>query len=183
MTFDLLSADDQRHLLALARDALVARVSGFPPPGAAGGPQLANGAFVSLHRHGALRGCLGRVETGSPLVQTIGSLAAAVADSDPRFDPVRADELHDIDIEISVLTPPLPVESIDQVVVGRHGLIVEQDSRRGLLLPQVAVEHGWDAANFVAQTCVKAGLPADAWQHGAQVLVFEAQVFGESTVT
>jgi len=175
----LLSADEQRQLLVLARDALVARVSGFPPPAAVDGPRIVTGAFVTLHHRGDLRGCLGRVETGLPLVHAVSSLAAAVADSDPRFAPLCAAELDAIAIEISVLTPPRPVESIEQVVVGRHGLIVERDRRRGLLLPQVAVEHGWDAPTFVAHTCFKAGLPADAWQEGAQVFVFEAQVFGE----
>jgi uncharacterized protein len=136
---------------------------------------------VTIHHRGELRGCLGRVEAAGPLERTIRSLAAALADSDPRFDPVRGDELDAIAIEISVLTLPLPVESIDQVIVGRHGLIVERGSRRGLLLPQVAAEHRWDAATFVAHTCLKAGLPTDAWRHGAQVLIFEAQVFGESS--
>jgi uncharacterized protein len=176
-----LSADEQRQLLALARDALVARVSGFPPPAAVDGPRIATGAFVTIHHHGDLRGCLGRVETRSPLVDTVSALAAAVADSDPRFAPVCAAELDAIAIEISVLTAPRPIESIEQVVVGRHGLIVDRDRRRGLLLPQVAVEHGWDTLTFVAHTCLKAGLPADAWQQGAQVFVFEAEVFGESS--
>jgi len=178
---DLLSSDERRQLLALARDALVARVSGFAPCAVDGGPQLAAGAFVTIHHHGALRGCLGRIETGSPLAQTVGSLAAAVADSDPRFAPVRSDELNGIDIEISVLTPPRPIDSIERVVVGRHGLIVESHGHRGLLLPQVAVEREWDAATFASHTCVKAGLPMDAWRHGAQLYVFEAQVFGEAT--
>ena len=174
----LLSRDDRRQLLALAREALVARVSGLAPFDV-DGPQIAVGAFVTIHHRGDLRGCLGRIEPGSPLVQTVGSLAAAVADSDPRFPPVRADELNEIEIEISVLTPPEPVDSPDAVIVGRHGLIVEDDGHRGLLLPQVATEHAWDAATFVAYTCRKAGLPADAWQHGARLFVFEAEVFGE----
>ena len=176
---DLLNADEQRHLLAVAREALIARVSGFPPTLTASGPLLLRGAFVSIHHHGRLRGCLGRIETAEPLAATISALAAAVADSDRRFAPVRASELDGIEIEISVLTPARPIQNIDEIVVGRHGVLVERGTRRGLLLPQVATEHAWDAAAFVAHTCLKAGLPADAWQHGAQVLVFEAQVFGE----
>jgi AmmeMemoRadiSam system protein A len=175
----LLSAGERRQLLALAREALTARVSGFAPVDVAGGPVVAAGAFVSVHHHGDLRGCLGRIEARAPLGETVGELAAAVADSDPRFAPVRTDELNHIEIEISVLTPPERVESIAQVIVGRHGLIVERDGRRGLLLPQVAMAQAWDAATLAAHTCVKAGLPADAWQHGATLLVFEAQVFSE----
>ena len=110
---------------------------------------------------------------------TVAQLAASVSDSDPRFDPVRPSELNTIDLEISVLTPDQPVESIADVEVGRHGLIVEQDGRRGLLLPQVAIEHGWNAETFVVHACLKAGLPGDAWRRGAQIHVFEAQVFGE----
>ena len=106
-------------------------------------------------------------------------LGAAVADSDPRFDPVRPAELAEIDLEISVLTPECEVDSIDQIQIGRHGLIVEQGARRGLLLPQVPLEQRWDLATFLAQTCLKAGLPRDAWQHGARLLVFEAEVFGD----
>jgi AmmeMemoRadiSam system protein A len=109
----------------------------------------------------------------------VAHLAASVSDSDPRFEPIRPDELADLDIEISVLTPEREVASIGDIEVGRHGLIIEQGGRRGLLLPQVATEYGWDAAAFVSYTCVKAGLSADAWRRGARILVFEAQVFGE----
>ena len=177
---DLLNAHEQRQLLAVAREALIARVSGFPPPSAASGPRLLRGAFVSIHHHGQLRGCLGRLDSSEPLAAAISALAAAVADSDRRFASVRASELDGIAIEISVLTPARPIQDVAEIVVGRHGVIVERGSRRGLLLPQVATDHGWDAATFVAHTCLKAGLSTDAWQHGAQVLVFEAQVFGEA---
>ena len=129
--------------------------------------------------HGVLRGCLGHVETEAPLADTIVQLAAAVSDSDPRFDSVSALELERIDLEISVLTPEREIHSIADIDVGRHGLIVERGSRRGLLLPQVAIEHGWDALTFVSHTCLKAALPAEAWRDGARMLVFEAQVFGE----
>ena len=91
----------------------------------------------------------------------------------------RLPALEDIALEVSVLTPEREIRSIDEIELGRHGLIVEQRSRKGLLLPQVPTEHGWDRETFVSQTCLKAGLPADAWRHGARLLVFEAQVFGE----
>ena len=103
----------------------------------------------------------------------------SVSDSDPRFNPVSALELNGIHLEISVLTPEREIYSIADIEVGRHGLIVERGSRRGLLLPQVATEHGWDALTFASHTCLKAALPADAWRDGARMLVFEAQVFGE----
>ena len=115
----------------------------------------------------------------APLGETIAQLAASVSDSDPRFDPVSLLELPDIDIDISVLTPERAVTSLDEIEIGRHGVIVELGARRGLLLPQVATEQRWDRETFVSHACLKASLPRDAWRHGAQVLVFEAQVFGE----
>jgi AmmeMemoRadiSam system protein A len=127
-----------------------------------------------------LRGCLGRIDADAPLAHTVAHLAAVVSDSDPRFAPVSLPELGDIAIEISVLTPEREVQSIEDIVIGRHGLIIEDGARRGLLLPQVATEHGWDRETFLAHTCVKASLPADGWRRGARILVFEAEVFGEA---
>lgn len=174
--------EDQQRLLSLARRALEARVrrEAPPPPDRGGALEWPRGAFVSIHCHGDLRGCLGRLETDLPLAETVAQLAASVSDSDPRFDPVAPAELGAIDVEISVLTPDRQVTSIADVEVGRHGVIVEQGGRRGLLLPQVATEYGWDAETFVAHTCLKAGLPGDAWRSGARISVFEAQVFGET---
>jgi uncharacterized protein len=172
--------DDRRALLGFARRALEARVrrERAPVPPRGGVFDLARGAFVSIHRQGALRGCLGRLEP-EPLATTIAHLGAVVADSDPRFDPVSSAELDELDLEISVLTPEREVHSIDEVEIGRHGLIVEQGYRRGLLLPQVPVEYRWDRVTFVEHTCLKAGLPRDAWRRGAHLFVFEADVFGE----
>ena len=177
----MIGFEDQRRLLSLARRAIEARVRREPPPtpDRGGALESPHAAFVTIHCHGDLRGCLGRLDPDEPLANTVAQLAASVSDSEPRFEPVRQGELDALDIEISVLTPEREVTSIADVEVGRHGLIVEQGSRRGLLLPQVATEYGWDAETFVSQTCVKAGLPADAWRRGARILVFEAQVFGE----
>jgi len=174
--------DDRQRLLSLARRALEARVrrEAPPAPDRGGALEWPRGAFVTIHCRGDLRGCLGRLDTDQPLADTVAQLAASVSDSDPRFDPVRPGELDTIDVEISVLTPDREVASIADVEVGRHGLIVEQGGRRGLLLPQVATEYGWDAETFAAHTCLKAGLPGDAWRHGARIFVFEAQVFGEA---
>jgi AmmeMemoRadiSam system protein A len=170
----------QRMLLTLARAALVARVrcTPAPDPGTTEG-EVRQGAFVTIFCKGELRGCLGRLTTDLALADLVCRLAEEVADSDPRFDPVLPGELGDVDLEISVLTPEWEIHSIDEIEVGRHGLIVEHGVNRGLLLPQVPIEHGWDRDTFVAQACVKAGLSADAWQRGVRLFVFEAQVFGE----
>lgn len=138
------------------------------------------GAFVTLRVGRRLRGCIGYPEPDLPLVEVVERCAVSAALSDPRFPAVTAAEWSDVDLELSVLGPIYAVEDIGDVVVGRDGLIVELGSRRGLLLPQVAAEWKWDAAEFAAQTCIKAGLPADAWQKGARLFKFEAEVFSES---
>ena len=176
-----IGADERRKLLALARRALEARVGHRPAPALEQGGVLdePRGAFVTIRRRGELRGCLGRIAPDAPLAETVADLGASVSESDPRFNPVAPAEVDDLDVEISVLTPEREVHSIADIEPGRHGLIVEQGFRRGLLLPQVAAEQGWDAETFVSQTCRKAGLPPDAWRNGARMFVFEAEVFGE----
>ena len=177
----MITLEDQKHLLAIARRALEARVRRGQPPAVecTGTLALRRGAFVSIHHRGDLRGCLGRLTLETPLGLTIVHLAGVVADSDPRFAAVLPRELPDLMIEISVLTPAHEITSIDEVEVGRHGLIVEDGASHGLLLPQVASERGWTAGTFLEHTCIKAGLPRDAWKKGARIFVFEAQVFGE----
>lgn len=177
----MLTADDRRRLLRLARRCLEAHVRRQPPPPVeyGGGLDVPMGAFVTIHTGGALRGCLGRLETDRPLAENVAHLAAVVSDSDPRFTPLTAPELVATEIEISALTPEEEVLDVSEIEVGRHGLIVEQGHRRGLLLPQVATEHDWDRDTFLEHTCLKAGLPRDAWQRGARVWLFEAEVFGE----
>jgi len=177
----VINVDDQRTLLTLARRAIEARVRRERPPRADCAGALAEpcGAFVSIHRRGTLRGCLGHLRREMPLGQLVVELAGEVADSDPRFEPVSAIELGDLQVEISVLTLAHAIQSVDDIEVGRHGLIVEDGHRRGLLLPQVAVEHRWTRQELLEHTCRKAGLPPDAWTRDARVLAFEAQVFGE----
>jgi AmmeMemoRadiSam system protein A len=177
----MLSLDARRILLRLARDAIHAGVSGGPALRAEPTDELAilAGAFVTIHHRGALRGCIGSTDRDRPLVEVVVRCAVAAALDDPRFPPLSAAELGEIDLEISVLTPPEPVSDPADVEVGRHGLIVEQGVRHGLLLPQVAIEWGWDRETFLSRTCIKAGLAPDAWRAGATILRFEAHVFGE----
>jgi AmmeMemoRadiSam system protein A len=180
--WELIEPHEQKRLLTLARGALEAKVRGTTPPEVeSAGLDLRCGAFVSIFCRGDLRGCLGRLVSNLPLPRMVFQLAQAVADSDPRFEKVSPTELAEIGVEISVLTPEREVESVTEIEVGRHGLIVEQGSRRGLLLPQVPIAHGWDRDTFLGHTCIKAGLGADAWRRGARIFVFEAQVFGERT--
>jgi AmmeMemoRadiSam system protein A len=177
----VISPEDQPRLIALARRALEARVRDADLPDIDGtlAPEVYRGAFVSIFHDGELRGCLGRLNSPLPIARLVAELAQAVADSDPRFDRVTPQELAGIGLEISVLTQPRQIHSVDEIDVGKHGLIVEQGMSRGLLLPQVPDEHGWDRDTFLDQTCLKAGLAADAWQRGARIFVFEAQIFGE----
>ena len=174
---------DRRRLLALAREAITDCARGIRPPEVAApgaGARLA-GLFVSLHKHGDLRGCIGRLDTNEPLSKIVADCARSACSADPRFPPVSPAELPDIDIELSVLGDLEPIASPDDVIVGQHGLVVELGRARGLLLPQVATQWGWDARGFVEQTCRKAGLPTDAWQHGAKLWRFEAEVFTEDS--
>jgi AmmeMemoRadiSam system protein A len=140
----------------------------------------ASGAFVTLKRHGRLRGCIGTLECRRPLAEEIARVAVSAAQRDPRFTPLTASELDGLDVEVSVLGPLEAVDphDVDVIVIGRHGLVVEHERRRGLLLPQVATEWGWDREMFLSQTCVKAGLPPDSWRLGAAVYRFTAIVFG-----
>lgn len=116
-----------------------------------------------------------------PLPDVVWEMAGAAALRDPRFDAVRPDELDDLIIEISVLTPAEPIDSLDAVEIGRDGLLVVSGARRGVLLPQVASEHGWDASTFAEQTCLKASLDRDAWRReGVRLFKFSAEVFSEA---
>ncbi|MEJ5361778.1 MAG: AmmeMemoRadiSam system protein A [Spirochaetota bacterium] len=138
------------------------------------------GAFVTLHKHGALRGCIGYVKGIKTIPEAVVDMAKAAAFEDPRFEPLQKHELDDIDIEISVLTPVEPVNDVGEIVIGRDGLIISNGFRAGLLLPQVATEYGWDVQTFLQHTCYKAGLPADAWKwENTKIEKFSAIVFGE----
>lgn len=134
-------------------------------------------AFVTLRNGPELRGCVGYLDASRPLWETVARAARSAAYEDGRFPPVEPEEMPEITVEISILTEPRPVQSPDEVIPGRHGVIVTDGRRRGLLLPQAAVEYGWTREEFLDAACRKAGLPADAWRKGAGIEVFEAQIF------
>lgn len=176
-----LSEPERRSLLETARQAIADELAGRPHAsrGSDGIFGRRSGVFVSLHHRGELRGCIGYPDGEQPLGVSVPRCAVSAATGDPRFAAVTAGELPEIDIEISLLTPVEPVNDPADIQVGRDGLIVEQHRRRGLLLPQVAVEWKWDRDTFLSQTCAKAGLPRDAWKRGASIFRFQAEVFGD----
>jgi hypothetical protein len=187
-----LTESEQRTLLRLAREAVRAALTGssyeIPPTTESLLSQC--GVFVTLHRHGELRGCLGRFEPEeTPLVELVAIMARESALHDVRFPPLSANEVPELDIEVSVLTPMRRIHSPDEVEVGRHGLFIVGTSpttrgrRHGTLLPQVATEQSWDRLAFLENTCRKAGLPLDAWKRDdTEIYVYEAQVFGERSL-
>ena len=138
-----------------------------------------SGVFITLNMKGALRGCIGYITGSTALYKAVIENTVNAASNDPRFSPVRENELPDIDIEISVMSPLEEIRGPEEIEVGKHGLVVERDWSKGLLLPQVAPEWGWDRYEFLEQTCLKAGLSRNAWKKGAKIFRFSAQVFGE----
>jgi len=175
-----LSGDAKKELLRLARQAVELFVrEGKTLSYQSKDPVLSapKGAFVTLKKDGDLRGCIGFIEPLYPLAQAVIQCAIYAATEDPRFGPVAASELKSLEYEISVLTPLTKVGDPGRIRVGKHGLVISSGNRRGLLLPQVPVENGWDRLEFLAQACVKAGLPPDAWRKGAEIFAFEAIVF------
>jgi AmmeMemoRadiSam system protein A len=141
------------------------------------------GVFVTLHKKGELRGCIGYITGSSPVYKAVIENTVNAASNDPRFSPVTESELPDIDIEISVMSPLEEIRGPEEIEVGKHGIVVERDWSKGLLLPQVATEWRWDRYEFLEQTCLKAGLPRKAWKKGAKIYCFSAQVFGEREVS
>jgi AmmeMemoRadiSam system protein A len=177
-----LTATDRAALLGIARGAILGRLGIAPSPAlpTAGPLAEAHGAFVTVHVAGDLRGCVGSFRPTGSLAETVSRMAVAAASEDPRFLPVRADEISELQVSVSVLAPPYRLDDRPSVRVGTHGLIVRRGWHRGALLPKVAVEHGWDAEGFLRHACLKAGLPANAWEDPeTEVEVFEAEEFGE----
>lgn len=177
-----LSEEGQHYLLDLSRQTIREfletrqRVTPQPPPEEV----VPNrGAFVTLRKAARLRGCIGYVTPLYPLYRTVIECSISAATQDPRFPPVQMEELPEVKIEISVLSPLEEVKVTEDIQVGTHGLAISQKGRRGLLLPQVPVEYGWDRERFLEETCRKAGLPAHAWRQGAKIESFTAFVFAE----
>lgn len=177
----MLNEDQRNALLGVAREAVRAAAAGerYAPTTDDAALRRPGAAFVTLRKHGQLRGCIGSVEAKEPLIENVANMARAAARDDFRFESIRPDEVPDLTLEISVLTPAVRVTDVSEIEVGVHGLIMQQGSRRGLLLPQVATEWGWDREQFLDQTCLKAGLPPEAWRRGADIYTFSAEVFGE----
>jgi AmmeMemoRadiSam system protein A len=177
----MLTEQQRERLLSIARESLLAATRAEPYAPTCDDAVLCQlgAAFVTLHKQGELRGCIGCIHASEPLYQVIANMARAAALEDFRFLPVQEKEVRDIHIEISVLTAPQRVQDVQDIEVGTHGLIVQQGTSRGLLLPQVATEWGWGKEEFLEHTCEKAGLPRDAWRKGAAIYAFTAEVFGE----
>ncbi len=190
MRLNLLNTDEGEMALRLARSAIEYILAKKPKPGLALTPVFADkrGIFVTLTKAGELRGCIGFPYPVMPLGDAIEDAAVAAATGDPRFPPVRKEELSSITLEVTILTVPVPVTGEPQkrpeiVEVGRHGLIVRGRGTSGLLLPQVATEYGWDSTTFLDHTCNKAGLPERCWTSAnVEVLTFEGQIFTEHNV-
>ena len=169
-----LSEDERTKILELARQSLREAIrphqvpAPIPTEGIFG---LTRGVFVSLHVAGKLRGCIGMVEPCEPLGKCIAQCAASAALRDPRFAPMREAEVESAEIEVSILSPPRSIQA-EEIEIGKHGLLIAQGLRRGLLLPQVATEHGLDRERFLEETCRKAGLPRDSWKKK------ETEIFG-----
>lgn len=180
---DVLAPEEQRMLLSLARNAVAGMLQeGRKLPVVHALPEKLRrkrGVFTTLQLHGALRGCIGYPYPLRPIAEAVQEAAVAAAFHDPRFPPLTREEWPQVRLEISVLTEPKPT-SPEKIQRGVHGLLIQCGSKSGLLLPQVAVEYGWDEKEFLAQTCRKAGLPLDAWKKKeTKIFAFEAQVFSE----
>lgn len=181
MAFSL-TEDERNVLLAIAREAIDAQLRGtvpsYPEPTETLKEQC--GAFVTLHRNQALRGCIGHIVAVKPLWETVKEMAGAAAFQDPRFPPLSLEEWSDVDIEISVLTPLERVDSPSDIRPGTDGTFIRRGPASGVLLPQVATEQGWDRETFLTHTCRKAGLPRDCWRDpDTELYRFQAIVFGE----
>ncbi|MFQ5707649.1 MAG: AmmeMemoRadiSam system protein A [bacterium] len=182
---NVLSEEEQIYILDFARKSIEAKIRGADPPrfeADYSNLKAQRGAFVTLYNRGNLRGCIGTISSTKPLYETIQEVAQAAAFQDPRFQPLSESELSKISIEISVLTPLKKIKNFKRIKIGRHGIFVKSGEAHGLLLPQVAVNNHWDRKTFLQHTCIKAGLPKDAWQKDdTEIMIFGAQVFEEES--
>jgi AmmeMemoRadiSam system protein A len=174
------SQDERTLLLHVAHESILSALERREIPLDPPTEHLAQprGAFTTLYLRGELRGCVGYVLPVGSVYRAVAETARAAAFEDSRFYPLKLEEARDLQIELSILSPPQPIDP-EAIEIGRHGLLISSPFRRGLLLPQVPVEQHWDRTTFLEQTCRKAGLPPDAWQNGATIEAFTAEVFGE----
>ena len=174
------STSERAILLTLAHEAIAAALENRPISLTAPSPHLEEprGAFTTVYCRGELRGCVGYVLPQAPLYRSVAETARAAAFDDTRFPAITPAELPGVRISLSILSPLRPIRAED-IAIGRHGLLISRGGRRGLLLPQVPTEHGWDRIMFLEQTCHKAGLPPSAWREGATIEAFTAEVFGD----
>jgi AmmeMemoRadiSam system protein A len=175
---------DRNQLLAIARGSIKTVLTGMEHPELDDVQSEAlkqkRGVFVTLKKKGQLRGCIGYMQGARPLCEAVSDMARAAAFDDPRFPPLRRDEVDDLAIEISVLTPLEEIHGPEEIVVGRHGVYLVKGRYTGVLLPQVAVEYNWDRLTFLEETCHKAGLSADGWKDaGVKLYKFSADIFGD----
>jgi AmmeMemoRadiSam system protein A len=140
---------------------------------------MRHGAFVTLKRHGRLRGCIGRMAHDGPLPQLVSAVAYEAAFQDPRFSPLTLEELEGLEVEVSVLTPVRPA-SAEDIEVGRHGVLLKKHGRTAVFLPKVATEQGWSRGELLDHLCRKGGLPPEAWTSDASLFTFEAEVFKDA---
>lgn len=179
---DLLTENEQKELLRIARETIVAHVSGQTVPAVAKpskGLNLKSGCFVTIKQKGELRGCIGNFVSDKPLWQLVQEMASAAATQDPRFYPMKPADLDAFELDISVLSPLKQISDPAEIIVGTHGIYIIKNHCRGVLLPQVATEYGWDRDTFLRHTCIKAGLPNEAWKKDCEIYIFSALVFGE----
>lgn len=175
---------EKLFLLGVARSAIVSYVTSREVEKVVSdspGLLQQSGCFVTIHQNSQLRGCIGNFISDQPLYLLVQEMAVAAATRDPRFYPMKADDLRSFDLEISVLSPLTRISDLDDIRVGEHGLYLIKGHNRGVLLPQVAVEYGWDRDEFLRHTCLKAGLPENAWQQECEIYIFSAQIFREQT--
>jgi AmmeMemoRadiSam system protein A len=178
-----LGPSDKKALLVFARETISRIFSTDTVPMARGfstNLQQPRGVFVTLKKKNELRGCVGRIIGDEPLCKLTGAMALQAAFNDGRFSPVTADELREIEIEISVLTPLREVSGAAEIIVGRDGVVLVKEGHSAVFLPQVATEQKWNREEMLDNLCVKAGLPAGSWKQGAQLSTFQAVVFSEA---
>jgi len=179
----MLTAKERQLLVKIARETIISYVQNGTIPHLEitnKNLQVNQGCFVSIKSDGMLRGCIGNFISQKPLYLLVQEMAVSAATQDPRFYPMKRGDLENFNLEISVLSPLTKISSVEEIKVGVHGLYLEKNFSRGVLLPQVAVEYGWNRDTFLGQTCLKAGLNRDDWMEGTDIYTFSAQVFSDN---